>query len=141
MSEAEEKKRNADELSQKNVAYYQEMLAAFIDSRNEIDKQLITISVAALGFLWSFSDKVIAGCFSKFLLATAVGLFLSTVILLLFVFSHNSRYIEKQLRSESAEAANIARVLARNDLAARWCFGIALTISVILFFLNIFTKG
>ena len=140
-SESESQTRALNELSQKNVAYYQVMFNAFIETRNEIDKQMLTISVAALGFLLGLSEKLISGCFTRFLLATSSLVFLAAILWILNIFSLNARYIEKELRSEAESAADVAKTLEKRDQVAKCLFGFALILTVVLFFTNLLKEG
>ena len=141
MQDSEDQKRAKDELSQKHVAFYQTMLSAFIETRNEFDKQLLTLSVAALGFLLSSSDKLISNSLSLFMLALSSLLYLATIIGLLRILTLNAKYIEKELRSDAEAAGEVTKTLDQNDKLVRWAFGIALTLTVILFLMIIFTEG
>lgn len=141
MQDSEDQIRAKDELSQKNVAFYQAMLGAFIESRNEFDKQLLTISVAALGFLLSSSEKLISNSFSLFILVLSALLYLATIIGLLRILTLNARYIEKELKSDAEAAGEVTKTLDQNDKLVRWSFGTALALTVVLFLIIIFNEG
>lgn len=141
MHDADDQKRAKDELSQKNVAYYQTMLGAFIESRNEFDKQLLTISVAALGFLLSSSTKLITNSFSLVLFVLSALLFLGTIVGLLRILTLNARYIEKELKSDAEAASEVTKTLEQNDKLVRCSFGVALGLTVVLFLMIIFNEG
>jgi hypothetical protein len=50
-SEEEERSRKLDELKGKNVAHYSVLLAAYIQTKMEHDKTLVTLSAAGIGLL------------------------------------------------------------------------------------------
>lgn len=126
------------ELSQKKVAFYQTMLAAFIETKNNFDKQVLTISVTAIGFLLGMSEKLISGYYSKTLLTFSTVLFLVSTLGLLRVFTLNSKYIEEQIRSESEKAEQTTKSLDQYDLIIKCAFGFAILIAVVLVVLHIF---
>lgn len=141
MQNVDDHRRAMDEFSQKNVAFYQTMLGAFIESRNEFDKQLLTISVAALGFILNFHEKMISSKLSLLLFALAALLYLIAITGLLAILTLNAKYIEKELKSDSTAANEITKTLDQNDLLVRWAFGIAVILTVILFFIIILNKN
>lgn len=110
---------NADKESylQKDVAFYQTFLAAWIENRMEKDKSLLTLSSLAIGLLITFTDKLSSP--AEFVLWLLSGIaFLATIIIILLIFRYNSNYIEclliedieKQRRHE--KSLNVMTLLA-----------------------------
>lgn len=110
---------NADKESyrQKDVAFYQTFLAAWIENRMEKDKSLLTLSSLAIGLLISFSDKLSSPAEFTLWLLSGIA-FLVTIIIILVIFRCNSNYIEcllvenveKQQRHE--KSLNVMTLLA-----------------------------
>ncbi len=95
--ELDEWKRKDDEARQKRVAHYQTSLAAFFEHSMEIDRRLITLSTAAIGFLVFFYDKIfyenVEEKLEKFLWLSAGGLFILTIFIILSSLYINPDYI------------------------------------------------
>ncbi len=106
-----------DNFLQKDVAFYQTFLAAWIENRMEKDKSLLTLSSLAIGLLITFTDKLTSP--GEFILWLFSGVaFLATIIIILLIFRCNSNYIQcllvedikKQQRHE--KSLNIMTLLA-----------------------------
>ncbi len=95
--ELDEWKRKDDEARQKRVAHYQTSLAAFFEHSMEIDRRLITLSTAAIGFLVFFYDNIfyenVEEKLEKFLWLSAGGLFILTIFIILSSLYINPDYI------------------------------------------------
>ena len=95
--ELEEWKRKDDEARQKRVAHYQTSLAAFFEHSMEIDRRLITLSTAGIGFLLIFYDKFfsknVEETLEKIFWLSAGGLFILTIFIILFSLYINPDYI------------------------------------------------
>ncbi len=77
---------------QKNVVYYQTFLNAWVEHSIEVNKQLLTLSTAAIGFLVFMYDKL-NDDIEKILWLSTGGLFILTIILVLIIFYINPIYI------------------------------------------------
>ena len=140
MADANDKKLDKEELMQKNVAYYSVMFSAFIESRNEVDRQILTLSVACIGGLLAFRDKIIGTCIGLVLTIIALICFVVTIGVVLFIFDKNSKYINRELRGDSEEAGKISQELKKYDRVAFWMFIISVCISASLIILSFFNK-
>jgi ABC-type Fe3+-siderophore transport system permease subunit len=92
---------NDSENEQKRVAYYQTFLGAWIENRMEADKQILTLSSVAIGWLMTFYDKL-DGCLELALWLVAGTVFSVAVIIVLFIFRDNSKYIECVIREHDS---------------------------------------
>lgn len=96
----DEKEREAQEISDKNVAFYQTFLNAWVENRMEVDKQLLMLSSLAIGLLMFFYDKLQTP--TEFVLWLLAGiLFILTIIVVLCVFRCNSKYIRCLIRDDN----------------------------------------
>jgi hypothetical protein len=86
-----EKNREAEELTGKNVAFYETFLSAWVENRMEVDKQLLTLSSLAIGLLMTFKLGTVT---ELVLWLVSGGLFLITIVVVLCVFRNNTKYIE-----------------------------------------------
>lgn len=126
-------KRENDEYSNKNVAFYATNLNAFIENRTELDKQLLTISIAAIGFLVAFSEKLIQGEKTALLLKFTCGLFFLTTIWILIIFHLNAKYLERVIVGDSIGTESTSKQLSKKDTIAKYCFCIANILALLLF--------
>lgn len=98
-SQEDESKRLLAELQGKNIAHYSVMLGAFIQTRMEHDKTLVTASLGGLGYL--VTTVTFAGVSSLWDIALFGGGFLGfllTVLYALFIYRRNAELIEHELR-------------------------------------------
>lgn len=137
-SNQEDLNRKLDEQSNKSVAYYQALISAFMESRMELDRQMITISVAALGFLLTFSEKLIFNSGMITLLLITLFLFTGTTLYLLFIFSKNSALSIAVINEKDEEAKKLEVELGVHDKNIRVIFGAGIICTVILFIFFIF---
>ena len=128
------------ELMQKNVVYYQVMLEAYIESRNEIDRQLLILSTAAIGLLLAFSDKVNT-CLSKVLLLIAAVLFLVTILVILRIFHLNAEIIKHELKSNNDLVQRVSDRMDCLDKMVKVLFSIGVVSTITLIMSSIFTSN
>ena len=77
----------------KKIAFYQTVLGAWVQTKMETDKQLLTLSGLAIGLLMVFQSKL-NSTLQLVLWLSAGGLFVGTIITILFIFWNNSTHIE-----------------------------------------------
>ena len=77
----------------KKIAFYQTVLGAWVQTKMETDKQLLTLSGLAIGLLMVFQSKL-NSTLQLVLWLSAGGLFVGTIITILFIFWNNSAHIE-----------------------------------------------
>ena len=112
MAESDEERdaRELRELEGKNVAHYQTLLGAWIETRMERDRTLITLSTGAIGLL--FTVLITVGVESRYeviLYAGAFIAFLGAIGILLAILHKNSELIEAELRDEGHAAPNLQK--------------------------------
>lgn len=110
MAESEEQReaRVQRELEGKNIAHYQTLLSAWIDTRMERDRTLITLCSGAIGLL--FTVLITVGVASRCeipLYALALASFLGALGILLVILHKNSELIEAELRDEGHAAPDL----------------------------------
>ncbi len=90
-----DKKTELDEQEyrQKRVVFYQTFINAWIENRMEMDRRVLILSSAAIGFLTTYHDEL-EGIFQHVLLFLAYLLFIFSIITVLFIFRNNAKYIE-----------------------------------------------
>ncbi len=103
----------------KEVAYYQERVAAWVGNKMEIDKQIILLSSLGIGLLAQFSNRL-AHTVSAGIWVLAALAFLLAIVIMFRVFYLNSKHIEATFGkdSEKQKAHNLA--LGKLD-----CYGLA----------------
>lgn len=101
MAETETEKRKLRELEGKNVAFYSNLLSAWIQTKMERDKTLITLSSAAIALLVTILTTVGINQIYALLLCVAAflcfGLCIGTS---LHIYQLNSIHLENELGSE-----------------------------------------
>lgn len=98
----EKEKRLLKELEGKNIEYYSVMLSAWVTTKMELDKTLVTLSAAAIGLLVTILTTIGANNIFEIILFTiAICLFLTTIWSALRIYKLNSVHIENALRGSS----------------------------------------
>lgn len=106
----EREARELRELEGKNVAHYQTLLGAWIETRMERDRTLITLSTGAIGLLFTVLITVgLAVSWEIWLYTAALVAFVGTVGTLLVVFKKNSDLIESELQGEGHRAPSLLK--------------------------------
>jgi uncharacterized membrane protein YgcG len=99
------KSLNKEDYEAKDKVFYAAMISAWINTKLERDKQLLGLSVTAIGFLVALlrtvgvSDLAQLGLFSFALFA-----FLVTIISVIAILGENAAHIEKMLDSSETES-------------------------------------
>ena len=91
---------NKDELEQhKQIEYYASVLQAWQNTKMELDKNILTLSSAAIGLLVTFINTfgVKTQC-QIILYIISIGAFLGAIISSLMIFSNNAKYLEKIIK-------------------------------------------
>ena len=98
----------ASEPDGRQVAYYSALLSAWIQTRMERDKALITLSSAGVGLLLTLASTVGATTWE------ALGLyflgflgFLVTIFSCLAIYQRNARHIERVVRGQFADSLTL----------------------------------
>jgi hypothetical protein len=98
----EEEKRVLRELEGKNIAFYSVLLNAWIQTRMERDKTLVTLSAAAIGLLVTILNTVgIKSIWEILLFAISIMAFLITIWSSIKIYQLNSRHLEDSIRGSS----------------------------------------
>lgn len=101
-SREEVEKRHLRELEGKNIAHYSVLLGAWIETRMERDKTLVTLSAAAIALLVIILTTVGARHIWEIpLFATAVLAFLVTIWISLTIYQLNSQHLEAAIKGSS----------------------------------------
>lgn len=113
-SKEEGEKRALRELEGKNVAHYQVLLSAWITTRMEQDKTIITLSAGAIALLVTIITTVgVKGFWQYFFAITALAGFITAICSCLPIYQVNAKHLEESLRSESTE--NTSKLLKKLD--------------------------
>lgn len=105
----DEKIDNTENLQQKEYiekekAFYSAMVSAWINTRIEKDKQLLTLSVTAIGVLVTLLRTLGVSNFTQLLLFSfALLSFLITVISIICILDRNALHIEKILKENQTQ--------------------------------------
>ena len=132
-TEEDRDKRLSEELKGKNVAHYSVMLTAWLQTKMEHDKTLVTLSFGGIALLvtvinltgyWSlWSVLLFVGAFTGFLL---------TIGCALVIYERNAAHIESQIRGEQIDLRLqfLDRFLKYSFLFGTVCAILASTISI-----------
>ena len=103
-SSKEAEKRALRELEGKNIAHYTILLSAWIETKMERDKTLVTLSAAAIGLLVTILTTVGVKYFWEIpLFAFAVISFLATIWSSITIYQLNSEHLEDAIRGSSTK--------------------------------------
>jgi len=95
-----QKERTTDEHALKRVARYQEMMAAWMTTQIEPDKQAMGLSGLAIGLLVAFRNELDTG--AAFVLWIVAGLcFFSALLAGMRIMYLNAHYLGKELSDDS----------------------------------------
>lgn len=90
------------ELEGKNIAHYSVLLSAWIQTKMERDKTLVTLSSAAIGLLITVLTTIgVQSIYEIILFIIAVCAFLTTIYSSLMIYQLNSKHLEDALRGSS----------------------------------------
>ena len=129
-----------DKNDQKEIALYSVELQAWLNSKFELDKSLMTLGLAGIGFLIAIAEKL-STCAQLFFTALGMLCFLMVIFLILYIFHKNPSQIEAGLKNQSSEEfSKIEFLLCCADFAAKIFFFVGVAFSVIVGILYIF-KG
>jgi len=130
-SNEEREKRELRELEGKNIAHYQTLLAAWIETRMEQDKMMITLSAAAIGLLVTIITTVgIRGFWQYFFAIIAIAGFIVSTCSCLHIFQFNAKHLEENLRSQSTE--NTSKLLRKLDKLTIYSFYVGIVSAVLM---------
>lgn len=112
----------------KAIAHYEVLLSTFIESRNELDKQMLTISVATLGVLISIANRPEEiNILIKGAIVISSILLLINIIILLYLNSLNSDYAAQEIEQNEIEVAHLNAKMIKWDFVAKILFAFGLT--------------
>jgi uncharacterized membrane protein len=98
-SPEENQKRLLAELQGKNIANYSVLLTAWIQTRMERDKTLVTLSAAGIGLLVTIlSTSGMKSVLQLALCGTALASFLITIWSCVQIYQRNSSHLEQEIR-------------------------------------------
>ena len=113
----------------KEKAFYNAMISAWLNTRLERDKQLLGLSVTAIGLLVTLLRTVgVSNCLQIVFFCLALSAFLITVISVIYILGENSTHNEKVLENSETES----KTLTRLDKAAGISFILGMVLIVII---------
>lgn len=124
----------------KQVAHYQVILTAFIESRNDLDRQMLTISVAGLGSILAIFNTKDPSCFIKVGIIASSLLFLVNIFVLLRISSFNSDYLEAELAEADDLIKRLSRKMMLLDAASKLLFRSAIALFAITMIIDLIKK-
>lgn len=117
----EAEKRALRELEGKNIAHYQVILSAWIESRMERDKTVITLSTVAIGLLVTIITTVGLNGFWQYCFAIiAFAGFIIAIFSCLHIYQFNAKHLEEVLRDKDGK--NTSDLLRNLDKLSSICF-------------------
>jgi len=126
----DEKKEDVDQ--QKEVAYYAALVNAWIQTKMDRDKLLVTLSSGGIGLLVTLLSAVkIKHYWELLLYAAAVICFLVTIMACMFIFKRNSSHIEDVLCKNATQDY----VLSRLDRISSYFFILGIVFSLAIGFI------
>lgn len=91
----EDEKSNTEVVNGKKIEYFSQSYAAFVNTRLEKDKSLLTLSVAGLGFIVSKLPSAQSSTPLQYILFTFCAFsFLTCILYILKIFDQNAEYLQ-----------------------------------------------
>jgi len=122
------------EIQSKKGIYYSALLNAWINSKNEKDKQIITLSSVGIGFTISIIAAIKDDISIWTLLVSAVimGIFCYNILLGLRIFNNNSDYIKSILEQDKIKSKELDIKLKTEDKRFNNLFKMAMAMLCLL---------
>ncbi|WP_024955106.1 hypothetical protein [Sulfurospirillum arcachonense] len=109
-SDDDRQKRLLKELEGKNIAHYSVLLGAWIQTKMERDKTLVTLSSAAIGLLITVLTTVgVQSIYEIVLFIISIVAFIITIWSALVIYQLNSKHLEDALRGSSESDPNLEK--------------------------------
>lgn len=86
----------------RDTAFYAAMVGAWVNTKMERDKQVLTLASLGLGGLVAFTSTLDTNVDFYFWLGAAIS-FLLSIMFALIIFRLNASYVEKLIKSEAAQ--------------------------------------
>lgn len=120
---------NDTEKIQKKVAYYSTLVNSWVQTRMEVDKTLIIISSAGIGFLVTLIGNQGIGCMTDFIVYVAALIsFIAVIIFCVLVFQRNADHIEALIDNPETKDPYLDFL----DNGAKFFFAVALVLTLII---------
>lgn len=112
----------------KKIEFYSQAWAAWFNSNLELDKSVLSISVAGIGFLVTTMKVLICSAWTLIFFFAASFMFLTAACSVLLIFRMNGNHIVNILSGKKNEGA-VLKVL---DIVVRVTFALAIVFSTAL---------
>jgi hypothetical protein len=131
---SEESDIDAKKMADKETAFYAALVNGWLTTLHEKDKQLLTISCLAIGFLMLIPAN---GQYQViFFILAALPFLLCIVTILLFIFNLNAKKIEHTIANDIEKSAETSGQMKVLDILSTslFCCGLILTVAYYLYF-------
>jgi hypothetical protein len=133
---------NKEDYEAKEKVFYGAMISAWLNTKLERDKQLLGLSVTAVGLLVTLLRTVgVSDIEELILFSLAMLAFLVTIISVIYILGENAEHIEKMIDKSESESKKLIRL----DKVAGISFVTGMVIIVIIgmntSFVNLSKKG
>lgn len=119
-----------EEYKQREIAFYSAMLNAWLTTKLELDKHLLSLATFALGLLVTLSTTVgISNNYAQILAALSALCFCITVFTVLKIFDKNAAMVLSVVKASENQSDSTREILSRLDYGA----GISFRAGVLLF--------
>ena len=109
-TEGQRQERILRELEGKNIAHYSVLLSAWIQTKMERDKTLVTLSSGAIGLLITILTTAgVENCWMIFLFIISIFAFITTIWSSLEIYQLNSKHLEDALRGSSETSTELEK--------------------------------
>jgi hypothetical protein len=124
----ESRSRALEELKGKNIAHYSVLLTAFIQTKMEHDKTLVTLSAGGIGLLLTLLNLTGSGStVSLVLFGGSFSGFLLTIGCALVIYERNASHIENELRGGAPKDFKLHLL----DRSLKWSFMFAVLCAIL----------
>ena len=115
--------------AEKEKVFYSAMISAWLNTKLERDKQLLTLSSTAIGLLVTLMRTMgVSDILQLWLYISSLSVFLITIVSIIYILGENSSHIENILNGNDIKS----RKLMVADRVATTCFIIGLVIVIII---------
>jgi hypothetical protein len=112
----------------KKIEFYSQAWAAWFNSNLELDKSILSISVAGIGFLVTMMENLIHSTWTLIFFSAASFMFLTAACSVLLIFRMNGDHIVNILKGKKNNGASLKAL----DLVVRVAFALAIVFSAAL---------
>lgn len=142
MSKKNRKAEQPDQdFKEKNLIFYGAMVNAWLTTKLELDKHLLSLSTFAVGLLVTLATTIgLENCYAKLAAFISASCFIVVVFTILSIFTENASMVLAQLKNDEETSQPLMDKLKRLDLIASIFFKIGVVTLVAVAIITVVTQ-